>query len=308
MPIHDQCSVQMADVQLLLAPDIFDRLESPPDAFDAPSGRRVAFDQRGDPDGRPCFWFHGSPSCRLEAVLLDSFGLINGHRFIAVDRPGIGQSSAFKGWRMLDHAADVVALADQFGWSRFSVAGGSGGGPFVLAMAAHSPDRIHRAISLACAGAFERDEIKAQIGWVDRLAAWAAPKPGLLDAYFGLVALVARTPESMISVAAEAIQRYLPVEDPRLVMLLTRTVREATRQGLAGIVEDTQVLHQPWGFELESIRVPIDFVNGTKDEFVPFGYGAELAEHVPRARLHTVLGGDHFRTIFDLDRLKILLN
>jgi len=47
-----------------------------------------------------------------------------------------------------DEAADVAALADELGFDRFGVTGGSGGGPHVLACAALIPDRVVRAICI----------------------------------------------------------------------------------------------------------------------------------------------------------------
>ncbi len=294
-------------ISIVLSPDWADRLDVSPHLFVTPTGRQLAYDVRGAPDGRPVFWFHGSPSCRWEAILLDAFGREHGYRIIASDRPGIGGSAPAPGWSMLDYAGDVVALADELGFERFSVAGGSGGGPFVLAMAALVPTRLDCAISLACAGAFEIDSLRAQIGWVDRLAAWAVPKPGLLTAYFGLIAAGARTPPSVVALLAPLMSRWLPSSDPRLPTLFLRTLREATKNGYSGVVEDTKVLHRAWGFDVTSIRFPVDFVNGTRDEFVPFAYGAELADRIPGARLHTAQDATHFGTIFDLNRLQRLM-
>ncbi len=291
-----------------LVPDYLQRLSQRPRSFTLPDQRVLSFDEHGDPNGRPCFWFHGSPSCRLEGVLLELFGREHGHRFIAVDRPGIGRSSPSTGWSMGSFAHDIAALATALGFERYSVAGGSGGGPFVLAMAAMFPHHIHRAVSLACAGAFEIDAIRARIGWVDRLAAWAAPAPGLLAVYFGSISLLAHGPENVARLMTKPFARWLPNGDPRLVTVFQRTLREATFQGTAGVVEDTRVLHRPWGFDVADIRVSVDYVNGTLDEFVPFAYGAALAERTPNSRLHRVEGADHFETIFDVNGLQALLH
>ena len=291
---------------LALPADLLERLESGPRYFE-PGGHAIAYDIRGAPNGRPCFWFHGSPSCRFEGVLLDDFGRRHGHRFIASDRPGVGRSAATPGWSMISYAEDVVRLADHLGFDRFSVAGGSGGGPYVLALAATAPDRIDRAVSLACAGALEIDRVRDHIGWVDRLAAWAVSQPGLLPASFGVLATFARAPEPLATAVAGPFARWLPGRDARMATVLIRTIKEATANGAAGIVRDTVLLHRPWGFDVSSIRVPVDLVNGTADEFVPFAYGAELAERIPGCRFHTTRDADHFGTIFDFDRLRKLL-
>ena len=43
---------------------------------------------------------------------------------------------------------------------------------------------------------------------------------------------------------------------------------------------------EPWGFEFESIRVPVQVWHGREDRFVPFQHGEWLAEHVPGAEPH----------------------
>lgn len=266
--------------------------------------RRLGFDVRGDPGGQPCFWFHGSPGGRLEGLLLDDLGRARGHRFIVADRPGLGASDPCPEWTMMSFAQDILDLADHLGLDRFSVAGGSGGGPFVLALAAMAPRRIDHAVSLACAGAFELPRLRRSIGWVDAAAARAAPYSRLLDAYFTLLGLVARCPEGLARCAG----RCLTLEGGEgLAVLFLRTLKESTKMGPFGLRRDTQVLHQPWGFDLGEIPIPVTLVNGTRDGFVPLAYGAALAEQIPQARLIEAPGDDHFRTIFDLRRLDALL-
>jgi pimeloyl-ACP methyl ester carboxylesterase len=39
----------------------------------------------------------------------------------------------------------------------------------------------------------------------------------------------------------------------------------------------------PWGFDPESIRVPVKVWHGRHDRFVPFQHGRWLADHIPGA-------------------------
>src|SRR4029077_14691256 len=59
--------------------------------------------------------------------------------------PGYGQSDRLPGRRIADCVDDVVAIADALGIGRFTLQGGSGGGPHCLAVAAALPDRVIRA-------------------------------------------------------------------------------------------------------------------------------------------------------------------
>ena len=61
------------------------------------------------------------------------------------DRAGYGRSTRRHGRNLADAIEDVIAIADELGFDRFGVTGGSGGGPHSLACAALHPDRIVRA-------------------------------------------------------------------------------------------------------------------------------------------------------------------
>jgi pimeloyl-ACP methyl ester carboxylesterase len=75
-----------------------------------PDGRKLAYAEFGQPDGHPVIYFHGGASSRLEPLLFDE--LINKFalRFIALDRPGIGQSDPQPDRGFSDCPKDVVVL------------------------------------------------------------------------------------------------------------------------------------------------------------------------------------------------------
>jgi pimeloyl-ACP methyl ester carboxylesterase len=72
-------------------------------------------------------------------------------RFVSVDRPGYGGSTAHPERAVADvaadvaadAAADVAAVLDAVGVVRVHVMGHSGGGPHALACVALLPDRVH---------------------------------------------------------------------------------------------------------------------------------------------------------------------
>ena len=80
-----------------------------------PDGRELAYCERGDPDGVPVVWHHGSPGSRLERHPDEAVHRDAGVRLLTFDRPGYGRSSALPGRRVVDVAADVQALADHLG-------------------------------------------------------------------------------------------------------------------------------------------------------------------------------------------------
>src|SRR4051812_13925013 len=74
-------------------------------------------------------------------------GLAPRHRVIALTLRGRGESSApAHGYRMADHAADVLALLDQLELPRVVMAGHSFGSLLALYIAAHWPERVDRLV------------------------------------------------------------------------------------------------------------------------------------------------------------------
>ena len=106
------------------------------------NGRMIGFLQVGKADGPVVFHFHGHGSSRLEALLVSEQAVSLGVRLIALDRPGIGRSSANEGYRLLDWPDDVSEVADQLGIGRFAVESLSAGGAYALACAYKLPHRL----------------------------------------------------------------------------------------------------------------------------------------------------------------------
>src|SRR6476659_10912359 len=81
-------------------------------------GRKLSYALYGTPAGKPVFYFHGTPSSRLEPLLLNVYNkdleqllLQYGIYLIAVDRPGVGLSTYNPNNSIQSFAADVQQLA-----------------------------------------------------------------------------------------------------------------------------------------------------------------------------------------------------
>jgi pimeloyl-ACP methyl ester carboxylesterase len=98
-------------------------------------GRKICYNEYGDPDGKPVFYFHGTPGSRNEPTYGHAAALEHGYRIVAPDRPGLGKSDYVKARQMLDWPNDILEMAVELGLRQFGVIGVSGGGPFVLACA-----------------------------------------------------------------------------------------------------------------------------------------------------------------------------
>jgi len=109
-------------------------------------GRHLSYFKYGSKSGTPVFYFHGFPGSHLEVEMNngDEIAKMLNIRLIAVNRPGYGDSDFQPKRSLLDWPDDIVELADSLGINKFSVVGGSGGGPYAIACAYKIPDRIKK--------------------------------------------------------------------------------------------------------------------------------------------------------------------
>lgn len=252
-------------------------------------GRELCVEIAGRDGERSVLAHMGTPNSRhLFGAWIDD-ALARGVRLISYDRPGYGRSTPQPDHTVADGAADVQAIADALRIDRLAVWGWSGGGPFALACAALLPDLVVAA---------------ATIGSV---APWGAPG---LDFFSGMgeenvdeIKLYFADPDASRRRSKEELNRFIgltPEEVSSAFKTLLSPVDAAVLNGdladwfVLGMDDglaagdqgwwDDDVAHlSDWGFELESIRVPVKVWHGRHDRFVPFQHGQWLAAHVPGA-------------------------
>jgi pimeloyl-ACP methyl ester carboxylesterase len=254
-----------------------------------PDGRHLGFAEYGDPAGSPLFYFHGWPSSRLEARLIDSTATEMRVRVIAPDRPGYGLSDFLPDRKLTHWPEDVCALAAHLGLNRFAALGISGGGPYAAACAALIPDRLS-CVLLVCSVApgdmpHATDGMVRLYRWLlsfARKAPWLAHRVAkiCLRAFWG-------TGEQLIP---RQIEERLPEPDKRAVahaglrQALITASKEALRKGVRGAAWDGLLLAKSWGFHLQDIRLPVHLWHGEKDIIVPCAMGRYLAQAIPRCQ------------------------
>ena len=139
-------------------------------------GRTLAWREYGPADGKPLLRFQGTPGSRYSRYPHEeSYDRLD-VRVIVFDRPGYGASSRLPGRGVAVVADDAAELLDHLGLDAVHAAGGSGGGPHVLALAANHPERV-RAVTVVVGGLpLEEDDIGGLIA-LNR-DAWYAARRG----------------------------------------------------------------------------------------------------------------------------------
>jgi pimeloyl-ACP methyl ester carboxylesterase len=263
-----------------------------------PDGRLLAFRDLGPADA-PCVVFEpGFMASRLTGRE------VGGARVLAVDRPGIGRSTAVPHRTLSSTAADVGALVDLLGVERFAVLGHSAGGPYAAACAAVLGDRV-RALGIAC-GFSPMDRADATSGMNRRMAS-AVPMLRRLPwlarlVTSGLPKQYEKDPEKAFE---KQFGRDLPecdreaLRETEVRQRLLDAAVEATRQGARPLAEEMQLtFSRPWNLDLAAITAPTHLWYGADDTLTPPAMGRYLAERIPHANI-TVFNGEGHMAAFN---------
>lgn len=231
-------------------------------------GRVIEYCLYGAEDGVPVIAHHGTPGTRWERPDVISVIEESGLRVLLHGRPGYG-SERHAGRTVADVAADVRSLADAQGWDQFAVTGFSGGGPHALATAAFLPDRVIQCSTVAAiappgTSAFD------SLDW--------APDARRGEAFLR-DQLGRRGPEILRDFAADE------PDGGRC-----ERMRAACVDGLDGWIDDYLALSKPWGFELQTIAVPVDVWFGSEDDNSTPAHAQWLLEHLPHGKSHEYAG------------------
>lgn len=252
--------------------------------FQLPDGRKLGYDERGPSDGKPLFYFHGSPSSRVESMLYISDELLQllGVRLIVPDRPGMGLSDFQPNRRILDFPKDVLALADHLNIERFSALAYSLGGPYGLACAFSIPERLTKVGIVSGSAMFTEPELMKNINEGTRkFLTMPRESPFASRLFLGMMmGLMPRlAPKQFIAGAASVLpetDRAIVDSDPEFQQGFIRMVREATRQGTRGAFHESLLSVTERGFRLEDVQMPILLWHGEQDQNIP----VEMARYV----------------------------
>ena len=260
--------------------------------------RHLGYAQYGDPSGKPVLHFHGSGGSRLDQPAREAVLCEAGIRLISIDRPGHGISDFQPHRRLVDWPQDVRQLADSLGLARFYVEGWSAGGPHALACASQLPDRIQAVALIASPAPMNRPGVFAGLPLPNRaLAAAARWTPPLAGVFRRLTRrMLLRNPE----LASRRLMASIPDADkavlyePENLAVFVQSLSEGFRPGWKGVAQDDVIVRRDWGFELGSIRVPIDIWQGENDVNVLPGDARYLGSVLPSARSFFLPGEGHF--------------
>lgn len=265
-----------------------------------PDGRRLGYDERGALNGKPLFYFHGSPSSRLEADLYLTDELLHALtiRLIAVDRPGMGLSDFQANRRLLDWSKDVVALADHLNIERFPVLGYSLGGPYAMVCAHAIPERLTKVGLVSGAAMFTEPELVKNVNaGTRRYLNLPRENPAAARLFLWMLGMTARIAPNQFTAQANSLlpepDRAIVLPDPDFRKGFIRMVREAMRRGARGAFHESLLTITEYGFRLQDIRSPLLLWHGEADQNIPVEMARFVGSVVPKCEANFYPGEGH---------------
>jgi len=267
--------------------------------FRLPDGRTLGYAEYGPVDGKPILWFHGTPGARRQ-IAPDARRLASRRkvRLIAVERPGIGDSTSHSYGSLADWAEDIRVFCDAKGISEFAVCGLSGGGPYALACAFYLQGRVVAATILGGVAPARGDD--AVEGGVSTLTRRLSPVARHLRVPVNRLMLrLIRRLEPHADKAVALFARFMPpgdkvmFEDPELQAMLTDDLLLGSRKQMQAMIHDVVLFARDWGFPLGKIETPVYLLYGNADNIVPVEHGRHMAARIPNAVFREREGEGH---------------
>lgn len=247
-------------------------------------GRVIAFDDRGDPAGDVVLFFHGTPDTRLARHPDDSIATAERRRVVALDRPGLGDSTVDPTATPMSVAADHLAVLDYLGVATVDVVAWSAGAIFGLAFAGASPHRV-RSVTLIAplipADGYADPSVLTGSGDSRRMFADVFPsmtptETGRELAMWLVPPVIDQaTAEDML---AESLARMAAIEGAAsaFVAALAGTVAH----GMTGLEREIAAQATPLDSLLDSITAPVSIHVGANDDVTPPAMAAWLGQRL----------------------------
>jgi pimeloyl-ACP methyl ester carboxylesterase len=259
-----------------------------------------AWAEWGRADGPAALLLHTTPGSRLldpDPVATAAAGV----RLITVDRPGFGASDPVADPTFAGFGADLRALAAALDLRRIALMGWSAGGQYAVAAAAAAlGDRV-RSLSLLASPAPD-DEVP----WVmDQFRPWmdavrrdpAGALSGIAEGMGGFAARPEAVLDGWRGPAEAPVVARAEVRDA-----LVRWLREAVRQGGAGMAADVVAGSRGDAVPVDGVRVPAHLWYGDADPIGP-AHGEWYAARLAGASLTVVPGGGHLLPVANWARI-----
>jgi pimeloyl-ACP methyl ester carboxylesterase len=265
------------------------------DIFQLKDGRELGYAFYGPRDGEPLLYFHGTPSSRLEPLILNNYNKDFEHlvykyklNVVAIDRPGMGHSTYNPKGSFTSFANDVSELMRHLKINTCKVLCWSGGGSYALSLAYHFPQLIQQVnIITGFTRSFSEHCVFKNMNG-NTYYFWAAKNvPWLMRGVMNVIGKKeARKPIPKWLSQLPDVDHTL-LKDPAIINHFTKvTLNEACRNGSRGLVHEAAIYFNETGYKLTDIIQPVHYWWGLKDNTVTRVHAEAVEKHAPNSIMH----------------------
>lgn len=246
--------------------------------------RLFGWHEWGNPKGTPILFCTGAAMSGYLGFGFDALSKLD-LRLIAIDRPGLGLSAHDRNKSLATWAADVEKLLKFISAQEAYAVGFSQGAPFALALAA-------RGLVSAAAIVSGQDQLYH-----------SSMRPLLIPDVRQMLNTIEQDPDGFEQHVVETFtleqmwnmvvgmngERDREVyESPAFKAAYRRALEDGFSQGTKGYARDLILALSNWGFDVETLRLPIDLWYGRLDTSPVHSpdFGVTLASRLPQATLH----------------------
>ncbi len=262
------------------------------------TGRVLAADVEGPPDGTPVVLIHGTPDSRLarhpDSSMLERLDI----HLIAVDRPGFGYSTYDPATTPTSFGQDLTALLDNLNVTQTHVVAWSAGALWALGAVDTLGERISSVT--ICGGlvpfdAFDDPEVRAAAGDTRLAMIDAADELGADIAAEMIAPLLVPDPMSPAAALEHRLESGPHDLDaiPGATIQMAAACCDAVRQGHEGLVRDFTVHFTPRMVDLGAIGAPVRLVTGANDDTCPPAFAHWYARQLPDSHVEIIDDAGH---------------
>lgn len=268
-------------------------------------GRKMAYKEYGNPNGRPLLLVHGTPFSKL--MWRDVPGVLHNDlfRIIAMDRPGYGHSDFNFNGALENFPLDIVELLDQLNIDKVSIAGVSGGGPYTLICAQKIPHKLENIALISSVGPFVEQSI-GDMNANKKLYKIAQKRPRIIffQNHF-IIKMIQRNPVDFITLGKKKLTGpdLEALEKDDFYLKLAEAYADGCRQK-STIRHNTMsydiINTANWKIPLEDIQKEVHVFWGGKDRSIG-DQSKYMAEKLPNALTHFYPDQGHFLVYNKMD-------
>ncbi len=272
-------------------------------------GRQLFYEVYGDPQGIPCYFYHGFPGSHVQAKVAHAQAKQHGIQIITADRPGLGNSDFDENRSLRSTVKDTEELSNHLGHQKFYMIGVSGGAPYALASAHYLKDRI-LALGLVCPlGPLGEKEFRASFSRAGRFFFACVEKfPWITRKLYKKMILKFDTdPDRYLDRLTRGLSSRdrQATQNPEIKSILRSSFQHSYKQNPEHAMVDMKLYVTPWDFQISEIKIPTYLWHGTEDHIVPYQNSVLIQKAIPHADFFTFHGEGHYSVA--IEKLPVIM-